>query len=260
MSVVLDGGRHELKYVVPVSARATILAAIEEHTQPDPHGALLPNGGRGYTVRSIYFDTDRFDDYFGRLANRKVRDRLRVRTYGTQDEAHPVFLENKRKLEDKVVKQRTRGPDANSWCSGNEPHPWRLPEQGLAGRQFEWLIEDGRRRPVTLVIYEREVHTAPDGARLTLDLDVRAAMVHAPQSMFEEATVRLIPETHMVLELKFNLGCPAWMRALCRDLELRAEPFSKFALSVALLHRPSATAELRALLPSALRNTSRDAI
>jgi hypothetical protein len=266
MSQPVDIGRFELKYCLPVALRPRVLELARDHVKPDKHGFDLGEGRLGYEVHSLYLDTPGLGDFSDRLDEHKVRDRLRVRTYGPPARGpFPVFLENKRKLENWVIKHRvTLSTDSERFCATEGPEPW-LPLVGgvepkgrYAAEHFVRLTTAGRRVPVSVVHYAREVFVGVDPdrpqVRLTLDHGVTATTRGLTWSgLYLPPDVALVPEGWMVLELKFGGSKPGWMRHLCRELGLRACPVSKFGLSVAMGvagHRPR---EVRYVTPRPLR-------
>ena len=270
MSLELENtGRYELKYALPLSRREEVLRIALDCVKPDPNADPLPDGASGYLVHSLYFDTPDLRDYFERLDGYRVRNRLRARTYGRPGEGRPVFLENKRKLDSRVVKHRVRICDERQWRSTPGEAPWRPWLGALRGREryaaqvFTTLVERGGRLPVSCVHYRREVYISRlpgrDKVRLTLDRDVCAATRPAPQGLFAPPDIDLLPPDWMVMELKFNGDQPAWMRAIIRGLGLRASPVSKFGLSVARGMRPERRAENRFFTPRPLRAVARSA-
>jgi len=262
-------GRYEVKYVLPASSREDILRLISPHAVPDPHATQLEDGTVGYHVHSLYLDTPDLDDYFDRLARRRIRNRLRVRTYGRPGEGQPVYLENKRKSGKLVVKQRVQVGDADAWCGSPAARPWSELARRVSDRDqyvahsFLTLVDGRRREPVSVVHYLREVFLPSDpahaDARLTLDRCVRATVAADAHSLYAEPEVDLIPAAWMVMELKFRHHAPGWMRTLCRELDVQAVPVSKFGLSVARGRRAGRPRELRLLTPPPLLRLARAA-
>jgi hypothetical protein len=255
-------GRYELKYVIPVSWRNMVVDLIGPFVCSDPHAGDLGDGRVGYRVHSLYFDTQELTDYFERLAEARVRNRVRVRTYDRPDCRPPVVLENKRKSGRMVIKHRCRLCDAEQWLACSNPRPWNPLYRSAdgagryAGSVFHQLVEGRRRNPVSVVHYEREVFVprggSPSGVRLTLDHDIQASITPSAHDLFAAAQVELIPPEWMVMELKFARFAPGWMSALRRELALRAVPVSKFGLSVAKGLRSHRPRELRYLTPKPL--------
>ncbi len=266
MSQPVDIGRFELKYAVPVAQRDRILALARDHVRPDKHALDLPGGLQGYEVHSLYLDTPDLQDYRQRLAERKVRERLRVRSYGPRSAGpFPGFLENKRKLENWVIKARVALPaNSEQYVASTQPEPWRQWIPAITGRgayaakHFERLTTNGRRVPVSVVHYTREVFVGQDPdrpqVRLTLDHNVTASTGGLGYGdLYREPHVELIPPDWMVLEMKFGGSKPGWMRHICRELGLRAIPISKFGLSVGLGVAGSRYREVRYLTPRPVR-------
>ncbi len=270
MTDAYDYGRHEFKYVLPLAAREQVLAVVGAHVIPDPHAAPRGDGLVGYANHSIYLDTPALLDYHQRLDERRLRNRLRVRTYGQPGDGAPVFLENKRKVERWVVKQRVRVPevDADGWARWEHDRPWREAAALVRGRgryaadHFLRLTEGGgarpRRVPVSAVHYFREVYVDPRGGdharvRLTMDREVCATVRPDGRALYAAPDVELLPADWMVIELKYSRTRPGWMRTLCRELGLRAIPVPKFGLSVARGLRADAPREAGRLLPRPIR-------
>ncbi len=263
MTRPLDYGRYEYKYALPGEARERIREVALPHVLPDPHAIDLGNGGAGYEVHSLYFDTLDFVDYYQRLGEHKVRNRLRARTYGRPGQKQPVFLENKRKLENWVVKHRVLVCDADQWCSGEYDRPWAHFGEQVQGRKryaashFARLVDGPPRVPVSVVHYVREVYVSrrkdQPRVRLTIDHGVCATVAPSVTDLYAPPTVDLIPPDWIVMELKFDGDRPGWMRTLCKQLRLRAVPVSKFGLSVVKGVRAGSARELRYLTPRALR-------
>jgi len=260
-----DYGRHEFKYVLPLSARDELLAIIGDNAMPDQHASAREDGLVGYYNHSIYLDTEDLLDYHERLSVRRVRNRLRVRSYGKPGERAPVFLENKRKIDEWVVKQRVRVCDADTWAAHPHDRPWVDFASGVNGggryaaAHFLRLVENGR-VPVSMVRYFREVYLDGRGdgygkVRLTIDREIFAKVRPDGRDLYAAPDVELIPRDWMVMELKFCGDRPAWMRAICRELGLRAHPVPKFGLSIARGVRAGHGRDQEALLPRPIRQT-----
>jgi len=263
MSGYQDYGRYEFKYALPLGVRDEVLRIAGEMARPDPHAIPREDGLVGYHIHSVYLDTDDLLDYHERLSERKVRNRLRARTYGRPGDGAPVFLENKRKVDEWVVKQRMRVCDADTWAAHPHDRPWIEHARAVNGPgrfaalQFLKLVE-GRRHPVSTVHYFREVFVDRRGdsdgrARLTMDREITATVRPSGRDLYAPPDVELMPADWMVLELKYSSDRPVWMREICRELGLRALPVPKFGLSVARGERSDYPREERRLMPLPIR-------
>lgn len=270
----MNEGRFELKYALPLARRAEVLEEAWAHVKADANGAeiapLLPPevladgpAPRGYRVCSLYLDTLDLMGYTERLAEARIRNRVRVRTYGLPGDVAPVFLEAKRKLHRNVVKHRIRVGDTQAWAQGDEIRPWRKAvhdhgdPRGFARR---WLdaVEHVDMRAVCHVTYVRETWVQ-GRCRLTIDHDLRAQAWPDPRMLQAHAGTPLLPPGWIVLELKFNGAEPVWMRQLVMKLRLMSEPVSKFALGVVRTVRGAPATELRRVTPPSLVRARRRA-
>lgn len=270
----MNEGRFELKYALPLARRAEVLSEAWDHVEPDPNGApissLLPDGiggdgpaPRGYRVCSLYLDTEDLRGYNQRLAEARIRNRVRVRTYGVPGETAPVFLEAKRKLHRNVVKHRILTGNTDQWATGDAARPWRdaVRDHGdPRGFARRWLqsVEEEDMHAVCHVTYVREtwVHGR---CRLTIDHDLRAKPFPDPRQLQAHAPTPLLPPEWVILELKFNGAEPGWMRNLVQRLRLISEPVSKFALGVVCTVRDGPIHELRRVTPPSLVRAAREA-
>jgi len=262
MSRVPREGRREFKFVIPLERREELLDLLVTRLVPDPHGRALPDDSLGYCVHTLYLDTPDWTDYFDRLRERRIRNRLRIRTYGHPGDGAPVFLENKRKKGPWVVKHRARVCDADTWQGLREERPWRglaakaSSRERFAAKCFCSLVDGQGRLPVSVVHYEREAFVSPQpgsDVRLTLDKDVRAAAWPGATDLFHDVdSVPLIPRDWMVLELKFGRTAPGWMAWLTQILRISVVPVSKYGLSIVHGPRKGQNHEIRYLTPHPL--------
>lgn len=229
--------RYEFKYLVPERLLPAIRAVARTTCRIDRYA-----GSDGiYKVRSLYFDTSKYDLFRANEREAPLRFKVRARTYpGTSS---PIFLEVKNRVRDVIVKTRAAvGPDR-----------WRRVLDG-EGRALAELPPHVRRgavafvtklylhhlEPKILVDYEREAYVSEVDAygRLTLDRRIQArpcSRLHLdldvdPRS-FRDVDHRVRTNTNepiTVLELKFERRAPAWMTALVRRFELVRASFSKY--------------------------------
>lgn len=269
-------GRSELKYALPAARRGEVLALAQGHIEVGAYtGSLADHPGvrwqagepepMGYLVHSLYLDTPRLDGYGERLADASIRNRVRIRTYGTAGQDAAVYLEAKRKLHERVIKQRVSVGRLSAWSRLPGPRPWvaavaALPPGDVARQATRWLaaVEGPGMVPVCSTHYLREVYEAGTD-RLTIDHQVRGAHGLDPRAFQSEGEIDLVPPDWIVLELKFGGPMPGWMRTLVRQMRLCSEPVSKFALGVALTLRVDHPLEGQWLTPPSVLRAGRRA-
>ena len=270
----MNEGRFELKYALPLDRRDAVLELAAAHVTPDPNGGSLeglvppavlasPYRPRGYRVCSLYLDTPQLHGYAERLAEARIRNRVRVRAYGRPGETTPVFLEAKRKLHRNVVKHRVRICTTDEWSQASGGRPWQQAAGGLASSNSvvrRWLdvVDGADMKAVCRVTYVRETWVQGT-ARLTLDHCIRGSAWPDPRDLQGQDSQDLLPPGWFVLELKFNGAEPVWMRSLVRAVRLMAEPVSKFALSVVHTVRSAPPGEVRRLTPPSVLRSLQEA-
>ncbi len=253
----MSEGRFEYKYMIREERVSELLDLVRPYASLDPNGDILPSGRQGYVVSSLYLDDAALTGYTERLRMDRIRNRVRVRTYGRVGDNSPVFLEAKRKLDNQVIKHRVRVGTADRWATLGE-RPWQGAVAALEGserlRGERWLrhVDSMHMMPVCTVRYEREIYVEGK-SRLTLDRDVRAAPRPPAAELYVPSSIKLLPREWVVLELKFRGSMPGWMRQVVEAMSLRSEPVSKFGLGVGLGLRGTHPGELRQLIPYSVR-------
>ena len=251
-------GRFELKYAIPCSLAPAVVDFVSEYCNLDSHAKSLPNGRRGYSVRSLYYDGANLPLYASRLDVKSVRTVLRVRTYGDAAPEEPVFLEAKRKLKNRVIKHRVQVGNMSQWRGVSS---LIAPDATSMIHRFSSLIEQWRAIPTVLVHYEREIFVDSglddQSTRLTLDSNVCAVRTTTDDaSSFAGMGSPIVSPDWIIMELKFNKVMPAWMRQLLQELSLCSESVSKFGLGVCYTIRSESLAERRLFVPYSIRSAS----
>lgn len=232
--------RYEFKYLVPERLVPAIRKAALTTSKIDKHA-----GDDGtYRIRSLYFDTLRYDLYAANGREQADRFKMRARVY--PGKPSPVFLEVKRRVLDVIVKSRAAVPVA-SWrdiLSARSDALQALPPAARDGA-FKFLGRYHRHHlaPVLLVEYEREpyVSEVDSYGRLTFDRNIvvqekRELDLEADPRRWRPIDHRVQTNTQepiCVLELKFERRPPAWMSAMVRRLDLVRYSFSKYCYGIA---------------------------
>jgi hypothetical protein len=233
--------RYEHKYLVPEhlvpAVREAALATCKIDRYAGPDGT--------YRIRSLYFDTPRFDLFAANEREQADRFKMRARCYPAATGA-PVFLEVKRRVLDVIVKTRA-GVPPGLWLDVIAGRTAALdalsPQVQKAAMRFLAPYHRHHLVPTMLVEYEREAYVSEVDvyARLTFDRNI---LVQARRELDLEADpgrFRAVDhgarsrtgEPVCVLELKFERRPPAWMSALVRRLGLVRHSFSKYCYGVA---------------------------
>jgi hypothetical protein len=225
--------RFEYKYLLPSPMTGPVRRFIAPYVRPDAHA-----GGR-YTVSNLYLDTPDLEFYQEHARGAADRFKLRLRAY---DASGPVFLEVKRKIKNVIVKSRVQIP--RDRCRGLLLGGEDLPLEALpAGCLEEFRGRSIHRgvRPVLLIEYDREAYEGvlEDETRITFDRAIRYRPTEEMELAGGGDWIHVDGASDLggscsaiLVELKFNTTCPAWMVDLVRAFNLERQSFSKYMASM----------------------------
>jgi SPX domain protein involved in polyphosphate accumulation len=231
--------RYEFKYLVPErlvpEIRATALTTSKIDRYADSDGT--------YLIRSLYFDTPRFDLYWANDREQGDRYKMRARVY--PGKKSPVFLEVKRRVKDVIIKTRAPVP-ADAWLdviAGREGALSALsPSVRTGSINFIKRVHRHHLNPVALIEYEREAYVSEVDSYARLTFDRKITVQPRDRLDFEAIPGRWravdhvmktqTPEPVCVLELKFERRPPSWMAAFVKRLGLNRYSFSKYCYGV----------------------------
>lgn len=231
--------KFEYKYIVPIERLPELRTLISSFMVLDSHMDM--GEPAGYTVRSIYFDTFQYDDYYEKISGLKIRKKIRIRGYNGQNHKNIVFLEVKRKDERQVNKNRApiKYKNLKDLLITGDTEKYIMTIKGFKkaienSRQFLFHIYKKSLRPVILVIYEREAFygTFDNSFRITFDKNLRS-MIHPDlQNLYQEYHIKYSIPNHFVLEVKFFEIFPSWLRPVIASLNLKLQAFSKYTTCI----------------------------
>ncbi len=194
-----------------------------------------------YTVRSIYFDTPRFDFYFEKIEGIKNRKKVRLRGYNEGDSESTVFLEIKRKYDIPIIKYRAPVSFGDALemfgtkrINGQIITDRVFPKGKENSKRFFYQVLSKNLRPVVLVIYEREAYLSKfdDTVRITIDKNLRSKAYPMLTELYKEERISASLKDHFILEVKFNSYFPAWLNPIIANLSLRKQAASKYCISM----------------------------
>lgn len=194
-----------------------------------------------YIVRSIYYDTTRFDFYHEKIDGIKIRKKLRIRSYDQVKGSKLIFLEIKNKYDNFIGKNRSPLDynDVIDLLKTKQLEPYVLTNNGFANS-----IEDGERflhhfyrsdlKPVILIVYDREAYFSKfdRSLRITFDKHIRFLEKPSLDHLYNDIDLKIAMPNHFVLEVKFNNGYPKWLQNIVMELQLRRQSVSKYTICV----------------------------
>lgn len=230
MALITVFKRYELKYLLTIEQKETILQAMCPYMQLDKYGKT--------TIRNIYFDTD---DY--RLIRRSIekpfyKEKIRMRSYCQATADSTVFAELKRKYEKVVYKRRLplRERDAMAWLQREQ----KCPVDTQISHEIEYLIDFyGTLKPTVLLTYEREAYYEKNGGdfRVTFDDHVlcRQSDISLCSTVYGES---ILPDGILLMELKCSGCMPLWMAQVLSREHIYKTSFSKYGTAYGKLILP----------------------
>lgn len=226
--------RFECKYLVPEAVAQRIARSAAPFLTPDPYAAKRP--GYTYPISTLYLDSEDLRLYRETREGQRTRFKLRIRAYSDDADA-PLLFEIKRRADGIVRKWRSvvPRPALPALVAGRQIElPGVRDQQRLWLDEFVRLMLAVRARPRVLVRYDREAYlgvTGPD-VRVTFDRRLQAATQDRAEVRMGGAGFRSVGERQVILELKFNDRCPAWLLQLVKRFELRRTSYSKYCVAI----------------------------
>ena len=230
-------GRAEQKFFIPEEMTPDLRRFSAPYADLDPYAAEMK--GNAYTVRSIYYDTEKLDFYYHKLDGLKIRRKLRMRTYNQFYPDKPVFLEIKRRYVNRVVKERALIPlSAIERIHDEHKEPETLIDTSIQNRtvlkKYLYNLMHFDLKPAALIVYEREAYIGKINSheRLTIDKNLRSYVPPITADLFREDDLRHMLKECCILELKYDNYMPKWMGKIVHDFGLRAEPIPKYCMGI----------------------------
>ena len=231
--------RLEYKFLIPADRANELREALRPFVITDEYAEREKN--KEYTVRSIYYDTMRLDDYRDKLAGLKVRKKLRVRGYNEKNRDSIAFLEVKRKFENYVSKNRAPLLYSNldMLLDSCEYEKYLLKKKNFLdsiddAKKFFFLFKIKNCSPVVLITYDREAYFSKHDStlRITLDKNLRSKPLPKSTDLFDDEGLKLAMSGNFVLEIKFFNGFPFWLQKIISKFELKRRAISKYTICV----------------------------
>lgn len=228
MSEQMTFKRYEIKYLITKSQMAIIQNAMAEHMTADIHGQN--------TICSLYFDTPDYLLVRRSLEHPLYKEKLRLRSYGTGDSSHMVFVELKKKYDSVVYKRRAA-------MSAEQAYDYLLngkaaPDSQII-REIDYFLQmyEGL-CPAVLLTYKRNAYYAKDDHefRITFDdqilwrdydLNLESGIYGAP----------LLNKNCILMEVKVAEAFPMWFVRLLSENHIYKTNFSKYGSAYAAIYQ-----------------------
>lgn len=201
--------RYELKYMLTLQQKETLLKTMESYMTLDKYGRT--------TIRNLYFDTNDYRLIRHSIEKPVYKEKLRLRSYQRADSNSSVFVELKKKYKSVVYKRRLSMPekDAMLWLCDSRTHV--LPSEYLSNNfsclkgpnsqivhEIEYFLEYYKTlHPTVFLSYEREAYDSRnrDDFRVTFD-DHTLYRQNNLSLRSEIAGTPILDDDKMIMEIK----------------------------------------------------------
>ena len=222
--------RYELKYLLTMAQKETVLKAMQPYMTLDKYGRT--------TIRNLYYDTDSYLLIRRSIEKPAYKEKLRIRSYSQTDDNSTVFVELKKKYKHVVYKRRISLPytDATAWLS-REKHPAKHTQ--IANEIDYFLDYYGSLHPTVFLSYERKAYYCNDGSDFRVTFDDNILCRQEDLSLESEVYgTPILPEGKVLMEIKCSGGIPLWMIHVLSEEKIYKTSFSKYGTAYGMLIFP----------------------
>ena len=207
---------------------------------------IKEDAGNEYTVRSIYFDSTRFNFYHEKIDGIKKRMKLRIRGYDEPEDNSLIFLEIKNKYNSHIGKNRAplNYHDLGDLLKSKSIETYALTHNGYSNaikdneKFFHHMIKN-ELRPTMLIVYEREAYFSKfnNALRITIDKNLRYYEYPKIKNLYKDSDLEYAIPGYTILEIKFNHGYPKWLQEIIQEFNLQRRSVSKYTVCIDASHR-----------------------
>ena len=207
--------RYEKKYLLDESQYLQLMDRLKDKVRQDKFFEA--------DIRSIYYDTKKFELIRRSIEKPEYKEKLRVRSYNEPEAQDLVFVEMKKKLDGIVYKRRTK---AYAGEVLNDIYECRFADPQV-GSEIRYALQYyDKLRPAVYIGCNRTSYVANDdkNLRITFDKDIRYRM----KKLDLKASEYDRPVTDkIVMELKVKDAMPLWLTEILDEVKAYPRGFSK---------------------------------
>ena len=216
--------RFEFKFVLEKKTGVEIINNFSHFMKLDKN----VNDNGYYSIKSLYFDTPSYNDYFDVINGERVRKKIRLRRYNNNYE--DVSFEIKHKDNKIISKDRVKTNIKTALLLTKKP--WEFTKSEFEKIAFYFardfitpnITTSYNRLPLVGILH--------DGVRVTLDFDFRAGKDDLFYREVKISDTRVIPSHVAILEIKIDKFMPSWVQNILKKYEMSSETYSKYTNSI----------------------------
>ena len=207
--------RYEKKYLLDESQYLQLMDRLKDHVKQDKFFEA--------NIRSIYYDTKKFELIRRSIEKPEYKEKLRIRSYNEAGDQDLVYVELKKKLDGIVYKRRTKGISSElinniNECEFSDPQ---------VGNEIRYALRYyGKLRPAVYIGCNRTSYVSNEdkNLRITFDRNIRYRMkkLSLHSSEYDKPVTDKI-----VMELKVKDAMPLWLTRILDEVKAYPRGFSK---------------------------------
>lgn len=217
--------RHELKYYINYSVYHTLRNRLKIMLAPDKN----MDREEGYLITSLYFDDMHHSAVEDKVSGVRFRKKFRIRCYERYDRF--IRLECKSKFDEYISKTSAmlNREEYHQIISGN--YDFLINREETVCKELFCYHKIHLLKPVVAVEYEREAYLAKEGnVRITFDKDIAASFSELDMFAPGFITTKVLPDSWMVLEVKFDSYLPKHIQSVLRTAMTEKCAISKYVM------------------------------
>ena len=195
------------------------------------------NVNKKYFVRSLYFDTPDYSNFYEKVDGIKLRKKFRIRSYSSKKNGSKVFLEMKGRKNQKTYKLRTLIESEHLDSFIEKKDLFSLLEFYSKNNKVvnDFVYESYKKNiePKVVIDYNRRPYINKFGLlfRLTFDTDLKT---FSGKDIFNENNnnFKECSSGKTILELKFERSIQPWFHRIIQNYNLMRLSISKFAIGM----------------------------
>ena len=218
--------RSELKYFINHMDYINLSTRLKHVMDPDHHSTPL----KGYTVRSLYFDSINDICLNEKQAGLLLRKKYRIRIYNTNTASAKFEVKSKFNNQIQKVSSTISQESANKIIGGH--HRELLTYEDPLLQQVYTTFVSQQFQPKVIVEYQRDAYLFDAfNIRITIDKNIRSCTSNLSLFSNDLHLILVIESGHHVLEIKFDQVMPDFILDLLQLSRFEKMAISKYVLS-----------------------------
>ncbi|MGL5378999.1 polyphosphate polymerase domain-containing protein [Clostridium sp.] len=214
--------RRELKYAISEVDYYRLNQTFKAILKEDKN-----NGEKGYTIRSLYFDSRMNDDYYAKMSGEEIRKKIRLRIYNTNTKW--VKLEIKKKLNINQIKETVTITREDAISLINKDYSVLLKYKEDTARTIYNIMTIGQYEPVVLIDYDRVAYLHEENSiRVTFDSNIRSSETNFDMFSDNVPMAPIFDHYHTILEVKYDGELFCWISSVLNAPDVVYQSLSKY--------------------------------